>query len=145
MDRLITELKLPPGDAYYKLRHTIEEVNTAIAAAAGPANANGELEVGAHGLLVVGAHMAARGATMHTKQPRATEVGQTRMAARGATMHTKQPRATEVGQTRMAARGVTMHTKQPRATEVGQTRIAARGETMHKQTRATVVGQTLAT
>jgi hypothetical protein len=45
MDRLITELKLPPADAYYKLRHTIEEVNTAIAAAAGAANANGELEV----------------------------------------------------------------------------------------------------
>lgn len=45
MDRLITELKLPPADAYYKLRHTIEEVNGAIAAAAGGANANGELEV----------------------------------------------------------------------------------------------------
>ena len=27
MDRLITELKLPPNDAYHKLRHTIEEVN----------------------------------------------------------------------------------------------------------------------
>mmetsp|Transcript_22656 Transcript_22656/g.57692 ORF Transcript_22656/g.57692 Transcript_22656/m.57692 type:complete len:994 (-) Transcript_22656:539-3520(-) len=45
MDRLITELKLPPADAYYKIRHTIEEVNAAIAAAAGAANANGELEV----------------------------------------------------------------------------------------------------
>jgi U5 small nuclear ribonucleoprotein component len=31
VDRLITELKLPPGDAFYKLRHTIEEVNTIIA------------------------------------------------------------------------------------------------------------------
>jgi 116 kDa U5 small nuclear ribonucleoprotein component len=31
MDRLILELKLPPGDAYYNLRHTIEEVNTIIA------------------------------------------------------------------------------------------------------------------
>lgn len=46
MDRLITELKLPPADAYYKLRHTIEEVNACIAANAGAANANGELEVG---------------------------------------------------------------------------------------------------
>lgn len=27
VDRLITELKLPPNDAYHKLRHTIEEVN----------------------------------------------------------------------------------------------------------------------
>ena len=30
MDRLITELKLPPVDAYNKLRHTIEEVNALI-------------------------------------------------------------------------------------------------------------------
>lgn len=30
VDRLILELKLPPADAYYKLRHTIEEVNTVI-------------------------------------------------------------------------------------------------------------------
>jgi U5 small nuclear ribonucleoprotein component len=30
VDRLILELKLPPADAYYKLRHTIEEVNTII-------------------------------------------------------------------------------------------------------------------
>lgn len=28
VDRLILELKLPPVDAYYKLRHTLEEVNT---------------------------------------------------------------------------------------------------------------------
>lgn len=27
IDRLILELKLPPNDAYYKLRHIIEEVN----------------------------------------------------------------------------------------------------------------------
>mmetsp|Transcript_826 Transcript_826/g.1239 ORF Transcript_826/g.1239 Transcript_826/m.1239 type:complete len:995 (+) Transcript_826:135-3119(+) len=45
VDRLIVELKLPPADAYFKLRHTIDEVNTHIAAAAGAANANGELEV----------------------------------------------------------------------------------------------------
>eukprot|EP00854_Cymbomonas_tetramitiformis_P019339 gene19339-23125_t len=30
VDRLITELKLPPTDAYHKLRHTIEEVNAII-------------------------------------------------------------------------------------------------------------------
>lgn len=27
IDRLILELKLPPQDAYYKLRHIIEEIN----------------------------------------------------------------------------------------------------------------------
>ncbi|RCI07972.1 hypothetical protein L249_7870 [Ophiocordyceps polyrhachis-furcata BCC 54312] len=31
MDRLILELRLPPKDAYFKLKHVIEEVNTAIA------------------------------------------------------------------------------------------------------------------
>ena len=31
VDRLILELKLPPQDAYYKLVHTIEEVNKIIA------------------------------------------------------------------------------------------------------------------
>jgi U5 small nuclear ribonucleoprotein component len=30
VDRLILELKLPPNDAYFKLRHVIEEVNTVI-------------------------------------------------------------------------------------------------------------------
>ena len=35
VDRLITELKLPPADAYHKLRHTIEDVNAAISAACG--------------------------------------------------------------------------------------------------------------
>lgn len=30
VDRLILELRLPPADAYYKLKHTIEEVNTII-------------------------------------------------------------------------------------------------------------------
>lgn len=30
MDRLILELKLPPSDAYFKLKHVVEEVNTAI-------------------------------------------------------------------------------------------------------------------
>jgi len=30
VDRLILELRLPPADAYYKLKHMIEEVNTVI-------------------------------------------------------------------------------------------------------------------
>ena len=30
VDRLILELKIPPNDAYFKLKHTIEEVNTMI-------------------------------------------------------------------------------------------------------------------
>ena len=30
MDRLILELKLPPADAYFKLKHVVEEVNTTI-------------------------------------------------------------------------------------------------------------------
>merc|ERR1711865_951561 len=30
IDRLITELKLPPADAYHKLHHTIDEVNSII-------------------------------------------------------------------------------------------------------------------
>ncbi|GAA96852.1 uncharacterized protein L969DRAFT_87919 [Mixia osmundae IAM 14324] len=32
VDRLVLELRLPPADAYYKLKHTIEEVNTLISA-----------------------------------------------------------------------------------------------------------------
>jgi U5 small nuclear ribonucleoprotein component len=32
MDRLVLELKLPPQDAYYKIMHTLEEVNNIIAA-----------------------------------------------------------------------------------------------------------------
>jgi U5 small nuclear ribonucleoprotein component len=35
VDRLIVELKLPPADAYHKLRHTVEEVNALVAAAYG--------------------------------------------------------------------------------------------------------------
>ena len=34
MDRLIVELKLPPKDAYFKLKHVVEEVNTAVTNAA---------------------------------------------------------------------------------------------------------------
>ncbi|KAL1739891.1 P-loop containing nucleoside triphosphate hydrolase protein [Schizophyllum fasciatum] len=32
LDRLILELRLPPADAYYKIKHTIEEINTFISA-----------------------------------------------------------------------------------------------------------------
>ncbi|KAL6504389.1 hypothetical protein OROGR_026312 [Orobanche gracilis] len=37
VDRLITELKLPPKDAYHKLRHTIEVINNQITAASSTA------------------------------------------------------------------------------------------------------------
>ena len=30
IDRLILELRLKPADAYYKIKHTIEEINTFI-------------------------------------------------------------------------------------------------------------------
>ena len=46
MDRLITELKLPPADAYHKLRHTIEEVNAVIASVTGNLETAAEWEVG---------------------------------------------------------------------------------------------------
>ena len=36
VDRLVVELKLPPGDAYWKLRHTVEEVNGLLDGAYGP-------------------------------------------------------------------------------------------------------------
>lgn len=39
MDRLILELKLPPKDAYFKIKHVVEEVNTVIANTA-PATAS---------------------------------------------------------------------------------------------------------
>ncbi|PVU99753.1 hypothetical protein BB559_000429 [Furculomyces boomerangus] len=35
VDRLILELKIPPKDAYYKLKHTVEEVNTFIGSCPG--------------------------------------------------------------------------------------------------------------
>lgn len=35
VDRLILELKIPPADAYHKLRHTVEEVNACIRACPG--------------------------------------------------------------------------------------------------------------
>lgn len=38
VDRLIVELKLPPEDAYFKLLHTIEEVNGVIEANTPPGN-----------------------------------------------------------------------------------------------------------
>jgi U5 small nuclear ribonucleoprotein component len=30
IDRLVLELKLPPTDAYYKLKHTLDEINLII-------------------------------------------------------------------------------------------------------------------
>jgi U5 small nuclear ribonucleoprotein component len=30
IDRLILELRLPPADAFYKIKHTIEDINTYI-------------------------------------------------------------------------------------------------------------------
>lgn len=39
LDRLILELKLPPTDAYFKIRHTLEEIN-AILEVASPSGAN---------------------------------------------------------------------------------------------------------
>ena len=30
IDRLILELRIPPADAFYKIKHTIEEINTFI-------------------------------------------------------------------------------------------------------------------
>jgi U5 small nuclear ribonucleoprotein component len=36
MDRLITELKLPPNDAFHKISHTLEEVNKHLEAAGHP-------------------------------------------------------------------------------------------------------------
>ena len=34
IDRLIKELKLPPADAYLKIKHTLEEINALITSAA---------------------------------------------------------------------------------------------------------------
>ncbi len=50
VDRLITELKLPPADAYHKLRHTIEEVNNLIAACCGACARSGPGHRAATGL-----------------------------------------------------------------------------------------------
>ncbi len=35
LDRLILELKLPPAEAYFKLRHTLEEINNVLGAVSG--------------------------------------------------------------------------------------------------------------
>jgi U5 small nuclear ribonucleoprotein component len=39
IDRLVLELKLPPADAYFKLKHVIEEVNAVLIAETGDENA----------------------------------------------------------------------------------------------------------
>ncbi|KAI7879867.1 P-loop containing nucleoside triphosphate hydrolase protein [Lichtheimia hyalospora FSU 10163] len=46
VDRLMLELKLPPTDAYFKLRHVIEEVNTVIRSTAGGENIRLSPELG---------------------------------------------------------------------------------------------------
>ncbi|KAI8975759.1 P-loop containing nucleoside triphosphate hydrolase protein [Mycotypha africana] len=46
VDRLILELKIPPADAYFKLRHTIEEVNTIIRSVPGGENVRLSPELG---------------------------------------------------------------------------------------------------
>src|SRR4051812_30788934 len=43
VDRLITELKLPPGDAYHKLLHTVEDVNNVLSKAGYPDTVSPEL------------------------------------------------------------------------------------------------------
>jgi U5 small nuclear ribonucleoprotein component len=46
IDRLILELRMPPADAYYKIRHTLEEVNNFIRFAIFPLlYSNNELSV----------------------------------------------------------------------------------------------------
>lgn len=30
LDRLVLELKLPPSDAYFKLKHTLDDINTVV-------------------------------------------------------------------------------------------------------------------
>ncbi|KAL3618580.1 hypothetical protein CASFOL_037662 [Castilleja foliolosa] len=43
VDRLLTELKLPPKDAYHKLRHTIESINNLISAGSSTAAGNAQV------------------------------------------------------------------------------------------------------
>lgn len=35
LDRLVLELKLPPADAYFKIKHTLDELNLIIQSYAG--------------------------------------------------------------------------------------------------------------
>ncbi|KAI8619018.1 P-loop containing nucleoside triphosphate hydrolase protein [Chytriomyces sp. MP71] len=46
VDRLILELKLPPADAYFKIKHTIEEVNAVLAQCPGGENLRVSPELG---------------------------------------------------------------------------------------------------
>ncbi|KAJ3030629.1 UNVERIFIED_CONTAM: U5 small nuclear ribonucleoprotein component [Siphonaria sp. JEL0065] len=46
VDRLILELKLPPADAYFKLKHTIEEVNSVLTQCPGGENMRVSPELG---------------------------------------------------------------------------------------------------
>jgi len=77
VDRLILELKLPPADAYYKLRHAIEEVNRAVAAACGDAAALDPAfgEAAAAAAMAAAAAAAAGGGGQQQQQPRANGSG----------------------------------------------------------------------
>jgi 116 kDa U5 small nuclear ribonucleoprotein component len=55
LDRLILELKLPPADAYFKLLHTIQEVNALVSAHTPPGFSHPELSPAAGNVLFAGA------------------------------------------------------------------------------------------
>jgi 116 kDa U5 small nuclear ribonucleoprotein component len=55
MDRLILELKLPPADAYFKILHTIQEVNALISSQSLPGKPHPELNPAAGNVLFAGA------------------------------------------------------------------------------------------
>lgn len=46
IDRLVLELKMPPADAYLKIKHTLEEINGIIASASYLKENKGDLRVG---------------------------------------------------------------------------------------------------
>lgn len=54
LDRLVLELKLPPSDAYYKIKHTLDEVNKEVLANRGR-NPDQPLVGPSNGNLVFGA------------------------------------------------------------------------------------------
>lgn len=55
LDRLILELKLPPADAYFKLLHTIQEVNALVAAHSPPGRPHPELSPTSGNVIFAGA------------------------------------------------------------------------------------------
>ena len=40
LDKLVLELKLPPSDAYYKIKHTLDDINSVIQKLHGIHNSN---------------------------------------------------------------------------------------------------------